>query len=282
MSVDMHNRIHAMNGMANASYIPEVTSLPDMTKAGEYWLWLTPDIARKLLETNFDNPRKRKRNSTIKEYAETMKAGFWRNDHPTPITISVSRGMIDGQHRVEAVILSGVTIRVKLVTGADNNLAKTMGGGLPRQLSDTSTFSIDPVMNQTIAQIVKCGVKIKENNFTKRPNEVYEQEFLDHRDGYVFAAEHCGRKHKGVGRTPIGVALVQMWERNPTNASEFIQSVLVPDGSVQQARMLRDYVLRNSPRGGVLGSVDLYERAVFCMKCYLDDREVRQVKRGKW
>lgn len=71
---------------------------------------LTPEYAQQLLDT-LTVPKFAK--DRIPVYAKRMLAGEWQMS-----TIRLSRAgkLIDGRHRCAAVILSGVTIRVLIVT----------------------------------------------------------------------------------------------------------------------------------------------------------------------
>ena len=72
---------------------------------------VSPEFARDVLERSFasgftNRPLSKK---TVKKYAEAMKKGGWvlNND---AICIDDSGALINGQHRLEAVIVSGCTV----------------------------------------------------------------------------------------------------------------------------------------------------------------------------
>lgn len=64
---------------------------------------MTPELAAKMLANNVGNRALRK--TTVRAYAADMKAGEWRCTHQ-PIAQNASGQLVDGQHRLSAVILA--------------------------------------------------------------------------------------------------------------------------------------------------------------------------------
>ena len=96
---------------------------------------VTPDFARELLQTNINN-----RNvlpAHVKALAREMAEGRWE-ENGQPIIMTEKRRLIDGQNRLLAVILSGVTIRALLVIGVsdDFKVRKTLDQGKNRSVAN--------------------------------------------------------------------------------------------------------------------------------------------------
>jgi hypothetical protein len=95
---------------------------------------VTPDIARALIENaNRDNrPIKPK---LVKKYAKSMADGDWKF---SPETISISRNgrLLNGQHRMMAVIESGITCRFLFATGFDDEVFSVLDRGAARTRAD--------------------------------------------------------------------------------------------------------------------------------------------------
>lgn len=104
---------------------------------------VTPELARKLLQRNFDNRTPSKRN--IDRYAWDMVHGKWRMS-TEPIRIDRDKNLIDGQHRLLAIIkaeelaaeqgkaFEGVTMFI--VTGCDPEEKQVIDTGQARNLND--------------------------------------------------------------------------------------------------------------------------------------------------
>lgn len=75
---------------------------------------LTPEYASQLLLQNTGN--RKIRNSVVTRYAEDMRNKKWANTHQG-IAIDINGNLIDGQHRLHAVIKSGSTVPMLVTTG---------------------------------------------------------------------------------------------------------------------------------------------------------------------
>lgn len=90
---------------------------------------IDPDFARILLEMNTRN--RPKSASIIKAYAEAMKAGNWKLNGET-IKVTSDGFILDGQHRLEACVLSGVAFDTYFVEVEDANSFDTIDIGHKR------------------------------------------------------------------------------------------------------------------------------------------------------
>lgn len=76
---------------------------------------VTPDWAKKQLEQHAKNLAKGKfrqrrvSKATVRKYATDMKLGFWKWN-PNPIVFDEAGCLLDGQHRLMAVVLAGVPV----------------------------------------------------------------------------------------------------------------------------------------------------------------------------
>jgi hypothetical protein len=148
-------------------------------------------------------------------------------------------------------------------------------------LKDHLSFSGDIALNKFIATIVRTFYTLEASDSRKQPTGVYEQIYLEHASGIDFAAMFVASRAKAVTRAGIACALAEMFERNKTQAKLFADTLKVADGTLQPARMLRNWCLMNTDGGGS-GPRFWYDRAVYCMNAALEGRDVSQVRTGNW
>jgi len=98
---------------------------------------VTPMVAKELLGLNNGNFRKVDKNRVL-AYAKAMKNGKWKLNGATIVTNGTM--LLDGQHRLLAVIKSGVTIRSIVVRGLDAD-AMTIDRGKPRSIAQWLSHS---------------------------------------------------------------------------------------------------------------------------------------------
>jgi len=98
---------------------------------------MTPALATTLLEGNTNNrplnPRR------VKSLATAFTAGEYQFDG-TPIRIAPDQTVLDGQHRLEAVRASGVSIPVLVIWDADPSIQLVLDTGKPRSFTDFLTI----------------------------------------------------------------------------------------------------------------------------------------------
>ena len=84
------------------------------------WMDITPALAREWLKNNFGN--RKISDDTVKAYARDMAAGVWTATHQG-IAFNDRDELIDGQHRLRAIIRSGLTIRLMVTFGLPAQIA---------------------------------------------------------------------------------------------------------------------------------------------------------------
>lgn len=94
---------------------------------------LSPDDARDLLAKNVNN--RKLRPTVVSRYAADMAAGRWDLTGDS-IKLSWEDEIIDGQHRLHAIVASGATIKTAVAFGVDPKAKEAVDTGLKRGLGD--------------------------------------------------------------------------------------------------------------------------------------------------
>ncbi len=99
---------------------------------------VSPEIAAKWLA--IENSRNRSiSEGAVARYANDMLCGAWVSNGET-IKFGADGSLLDGQHRLSAIVESGVTVPLMVVRGVSNTAQSTIDTGRPR--SDTDNFRI--------------------------------------------------------------------------------------------------------------------------------------------
>lgn len=93
---------------------------------------VTPAHAEKWLEMNTGN--RRIRPSHVRHLASQMEQGRWMLS-PEPIVFSKNR-LLDGQHRLSAVLMSGCTIEASVALVQNEDVFRVLDQGVNRSLTD--------------------------------------------------------------------------------------------------------------------------------------------------
>ena len=107
---------------------------PQMDGPSEEWVLVTPEIAEKWLENNHGN--RRLIQNRVMQFATDMEAGRWVDGHPHGIAFDDTGRLLDGQHRLQAVALSGVPITMRCSFGLAAEMQSMFDLGVPRQTGE--------------------------------------------------------------------------------------------------------------------------------------------------
>ena len=95
---------------------------------------ITPELASLYIQKNIPNNRRIDANR-VASYALAMKSGDWKCTHQG-IGFDTDGNLIDGQHRLSAIIRSGVTVRMAVTTGIEKNALYNIDTAKSRTIND--------------------------------------------------------------------------------------------------------------------------------------------------
>lgn len=160
---------------------------------------VTPEIAQHWMTFNVSN--RELTQAKVDQFKADMEAGYWNDDGAT-IRFAYGK-LLDGQHRLTALVLSGATIRMIVVHGLDSESQVTMDTGrgrtprdvlsiegLDKWASSTLGSAIHTIMAYETGRVIYSSIK-----FTNREVRNY---YLEHRprlDATIQASKGYTRKH---------------------------------------------------------------------------------------
>lgn len=163
---------------------------------------VTPEVASRLLENNEGN--RRVRPAVVTKYAAAMIYGSWRAT-PEAIIVSKTGKLLNGQHRLHAIIKAGVAIPLFLVRNVEDGVFEALDRGATRSAADA--LGIDKKLAEVarLAAMVVDGRAIKSN--TVLDAEIKEMaEILDADHRSLMAA--CNTAGKVFSAAPFRLAAV--------------------------------------------------------------------------
>ena len=136
---------------------PVVTHLAPVAKIGtpvatakqdgqpyDLWIDITPDMAANWLKNNFGN--RPVKEDVVVAYARDMVNGVWVATHQG-LAFDVDERLIDGQHRLKAVIMANKTVRMKVsfnlpakIEGSEMTTMDCVDRGRTRSVADQLTI----------------------------------------------------------------------------------------------------------------------------------------------
>jgi hypothetical protein len=110
-------------------------------------LLITPDLASQMLQNNIKN--RNVKQPVVDRYAKDIIEGRWKEDTAEMIKISKTGIVLDGQHRLHAIIKANKGINLHLATDLEDSIFDVLDTGSVRSAGDVFTISQ-----------IKCGFKI--------------------------------------------------------------------------------------------------------------------------
>ena len=187
---------------------------------------VTPDMAAEMLEHNTMN--RNISQLTVKRYAQAMASGEWEQNGQT-ITLASDGTVLDGQHRLWAVIESGITIpflivhnvRKEAIGTIDSGIVRTFrhllkikGSEHPTTAAALTKFAWVYDNYDTEMNIISCNIGLR--------NPVLECYYDENREliEHAAAVADCGNHH--FTKSHLAFCFYLFLRKNPMKAGEFI------------------------------------------------------------
>ena len=144
---------------------------------------VTPTMAKKWLEDG-NNGNRKLRQDYAKNLALQMIENTWREGTGVPIIFDEYGGVIDGQHRLNAIVIANKPIKFTIARNVNREVQDVIDTGLNRQASDVLSFS--GVKNSgAVASIVKYYLLNGNGNSSKTQQRVINATNRLVRDEYL-------------------------------------------------------------------------------------------------
>ena len=137
---------------------------------------ITPSIADGMLKLNVSNRRQRR--WWAEALAAAMRRGEWKATHQG-IAFSISGKLIDGQHRLMAIVKSGISQLMLVVYDVPDDAFSVLDIGVKRTISDTTGLSKKTAEACRLAAAIVNGGSVTPQQVTEVANggfgEVHER-----------------------------------------------------------------------------------------------------------
>lgn len=192
---------------------------------------ITPDMAKAMLEKNMESNR-RLNHQTVKRYARIMKAGGWNLTHQG-IAFDDKGELIDGQHRLQAIVMANVPITMMVTYGVEHRDgdAFTIDTGTKRTTQNIIQISgITDEVYKNMSSYVSAYMRMKIKTNSSMPEAAEIIGYIDrHYDDVAVIASIIGRGSTGSSgaklHTIVGVAIISAYYRGESEDAlrKFVQ-----------------------------------------------------------
>jgi hypothetical protein len=242
---------------------------------------VSPDIAINWLERNSRN--RPLRQSDVARYANDMKAGRWKLGGNV-VKFAKDGTIINGQHFLWAVIESGCTIPVHVLTGLDPDVVMVEDDHARRRLTDviriTHPGTTVTNLHTAVASLLRYsqawqrGESGHKTNITRQQEMAFLEEFMEPID-FAIKTFNVGTHRRGISISPVITPVARAWFTEDRDKlarfSRVVATGMVEDASENSAVLLRNYLM-GTLNTAVTSTVkqDTYRRVERAMRAYLD------------
>lgn len=236
---------------------------------------VTPGDAATFLARNTDNRPLREQHVT--RLAGAMRRGEWCMNGE-PIKVGADGRLLDGQHRLSAIVKSGISQAMVILSGLDPASQDSMDEGIKRKFSDklkmrgeTSAVQLAAAIYSVYAYLTYGHVRTSGLNGAQTPTTAQAFALLDEHPGLRDAV----RRMSNTSARPVGLgpgqaaALLYLFEREyPEDGSAFFARLC--DGAGLEVGSpilaLRNRLTTEATKGH--RAVPMWERCAWTIKAF--------------
>lgn len=225
---------------------------------------IDPSLAREILKFNTSNRSIRKAN--VRKMARDMETGEWSERLDDPIRFSTDGRLVDGQHRLLALIESGCTYTFTLQYGLDEKDLRAIDCGARRSPADAMKLSKGKSINRQVIGSIRQACDYGRAFTTLSNSQICD--FYESHSQEMLVLEHFfsgGKCALRVRKSPVGAFALNALENNEPvfMVEDFLQSLkspAEPDVLQPRDRMMMNFsvVVNNYKMQGALERERLY------------------------
>lgn len=193
---------------------------------------VTPTLAARWLKANTHNRNIRQR--LVDAFARDMENGNWVENGES-IKFDDAGNLLDGQHRLLAVVKSGATVRMMVVTGLEQVVQETVDTGASRNFSDLLSLRGETDAS-TLAAITRrvnlWDSGAYDTRQSIRPTNSELLSTLDKNSELLTEAVHVARRVRNKMSIPasiIGLAYTIFTDIDEEDAADFFEKLSLGD-----------------------------------------------------
>lgn len=246
---------------------------------------ITPALAETLLEKNPNNRSLNKR--SVERLTKAIKNREWVLNGE-PIILDEEDNLIDGQHRLRAVIAAGESIHALVVRGVRSKAFDTIDIGRPRSMADILSIKNEgnPTKLAAAVRLLYCWEKAIElkvdMDWIDTPSYKTLERVLEANHGLSQSVVWPGRArqlNKILPSAPIGT-LHYLFSKVDSQAADYFFTKLAEGTDLppnSPILTLREHYLRY-PKGGRKRNTELFKNIISAWNAYRQGRELKQIR----
>lgn len=237
-------------------------------------VFVTPKMAAKMLGSNSRN--RRLYEPYAQRLADDMAADRWLVTHQG-ISFNCDGTLLDGQHRLRAIVISGKGQWMNVTTGLPRKAIGGMDYPKPRSAKDLlvlTTGNKEPNLTRQVAGTCAM-VNGNRSRFHSLTRQAQMEAYAKHRSAITWAADVYQTTKKGLGRAPVLGVIARSYYTADRKAvarfCEVLKTGVVRSQKEEGIIRLRDWLSR-APSAGSEFQAEAYRKTEYALKAYLTNK----------
>ena len=229
------------------------------------------------------------RPSLIKKYANSMLQGQWKINGEA-IVFSKSGVLLEGQHRMNAVVAAGISVPMLIVKGVEDSkeVLATINDGASRTLTDRLTMqgqTVNNIHSATLRSFLFGTSQGSNNGDTSKYTSLdYIELFEKYYDAINFAVNAVRNKKGIAGASVCGAIARAYYHCDQSDLLRFCNALVdnyARSPEERSATLLHSFLV--SATGGVSSSIrkDRYAKTERAIQAFLDGRSIEKLYGAK-
>jgi hypothetical protein len=212
---------------------------------------ITPQQAETYLQFNTNNRPLRK--TVVTQYAKEMAVGNWKLTHQG-IAFNCDGTLLDGQHRLAAIVESGATVQMLVARGVDSRNQLVMDDHAKRNAGDALSLVRGEKITQEDVAVIRGAVELSNSRHSQLSKQDIDAVLDTFRPALQFVSAVMPTKQRGVTAAPTKAAIALAWyyvedfPRFIAFCNVLTGDALPQNESDRAAVMLREWLLRSGVR----------------------------------
>lgn len=264
------------SGMEAEEIIRRVAAGEKLTEEAERLdVMVDPDTAMIWLRRNRHN--RKVSNGTVQRYADDMLAGNWPYTHQG-IAFDRYGELLDGQHRLHAIIASGCTIPMQVSVNMPPEVKRAIDQGKSRTCADVAALETKTAVEEKMAAVAMkmlASVNLMKYSGTRTEKVDF---IIQHLQAIIFSLERIPQKHR-VAYASVRAVIARAFYSGDHAKIERFCSILRDGGygpGEEFVFSLREYICKRGCRT-LIDARDIYQRTEWALFKFLNGESPKQL-----
>lgn len=240
-------------------------------------------VARRYLQRVRPEDQRRLSSATVKKYTTAMLKEKFDGLNGETIKFDTNNSLIDGQHRLHAIVKADVTIPMLVLRGVHNSAKSTLDCGQKRSKADILKYAGFDMCTNAVAGVLSAMVGQGVIGAVAR-EDVVDYAFK-YEEGLTFVVDCFTKNLTSVTTAPVKANVARAYySEDRGRLREFVNVLVsgIPKSEDDTAAiLLRTWLLINRQARDGASVLEVYQKTQRALRAFLDREPIKRLYRAR-